>query len=86
MNKKEVIDEYKIHEGDTGSPEVQIAILSKRINHLIEHSKVHKKDQHSQRGLLVMVGHRKKLLSYLQDKNVERYRALTKKLGLKEKK
>lgn len=86
INKTEVIKEYKIHDGDTGSPEVQIAILTKRINHLIGHLKDHKKDHHSQRGLLMMVGHRKKLLSYLQKKDSERYKTLNKKLGLKGKK
>ena len=85
INKQEIIGEFKTHDGDTGSPEVQIAILSKRINHLIEHLKTHQKDHHSQRGLLLMVGHRKKILSYLQKKNVDRYKALTKKLGIKAK-
>ncbi|MFC1517745.1 30S ribosomal protein S15 [Candidatus Margulisiibacteriota bacterium] len=86
VNKSEVINEFKMHDGDTGSPEVQVAILSKRINHLIEHLKIHKKDHHTQRGLLMMVGHRKKLLSYLQNTDLERYRSLINKLGLKEKK
>ena len=81
--KKAIIEEYAIHEGDTGSPEVQIAILTKRINDLNEHLKVHKKDHHSRRGLLKMVGHRRNLLNYLQKKHVERYRAIISKLGLR---
>lgn len=86
IDKTKIISEFKTHDGDTGSPEVQIAILTNRINHLIGHLKTHQKDHHSQRGLLLMVGHRKKLLSYLQRKDIERYRALAKKLNLKEKK
>lgn len=81
--KGEIIDKYKLHEGDTGSPEVQIAILTERINHLNEHLKLHKKDHHSRRGLLKMVGQRRGLLSYLQDKNIERYRTIVEKLGLR---
>lgn len=81
--KKEVIDQYAVHEGDTGSPEVQIAILTKRINILTEHLKAHKKDHHSRRGLLKMVGQRRNMLEYLRRSDVERYRALGEKLGLR---
>lgn len=78
-----IIDEYKTHEGDTGSPEVQVAILTNRINHLNEHLKIHKKDHHSRRGLLKMVGQRRNLLNYLKDKDIERYRSLIARLGLR---
>ena len=81
--KKEIIEKYAIHEGDTGSPEVQIAILTKRINDLTEHLKSHQKDHHSRRGLLKMVGHRRNLLNYLKKKDVERYRACIEKLGIR---
>lgn len=81
--KKEVIDQFAVHEGDTGSPEVQIAILSKRISLLTEHLKSHKKDHHSRRGLLKMVGQRRNMLDYLRRKDIERYRALGAKLGLR---
>ena len=81
--KTEIITKYATHEGDTGSPEVQIAVLSARINELTEHLKVHKKDHHSRRGLLKMVGHRRNLLNYLQNKDIERYRAIVAKLGLR---
>ncbi len=81
--KQELIEKYKTHEGDTGSPEVQIAILTFRINTLTEHLKVNKKDHHSRRGLHKMVGHRRNLLGYLQKKDVERYRAIIEKLGLR---
>ena len=81
--KQTIIEQYAMHEGDTGSPEVQIAILTYRINHLTEHLKANKKDFHSQRGLLTMVGHRKNLLAYLSRKDIERYRAIVKKLGLR---
>ena len=81
--KQELIEKYKTHEGDTGSPEVQIAILTHRINTLTEHLKVNKKDHHSRRGLHKMVGHRRNLLGYLQKKDVERYRAIIEKLGLR---
>ena len=81
--KAEVIEANRLHETDTGSPEVQIAILTARINELTEHLKVHKKDNHSRRGLLKMVGQRRNLLAYLQKKDVERYRALIAKLGLR---
>ena len=81
--KKEVIEQYATHEGDTGSPEVQIAILTKRIVILTEHLKEHKKDHHSRRGLLKMVGQRRNMLEYLRRSDVERYRALGAKLGLR---
>ena len=81
--KTQVILENATHEGDTGSPEVQIAILTARINELNEHLKVHKKDNHSRRGLLKMVGKRRKLLVYLQNNDIERYRAIVAKLGLR---
>lgn len=81
--KTAIIKEYAIHEGDTGSPEVQIAVLTKRINDLTEHLKVHKKDHHSRRGLLKMVGHRRNLLAYLQKTDIERYRSIIAKLGLR---
>jgi small subunit ribosomal protein S15 len=81
--KQEIIEQYKLHDSDTGSPEVQIAILTERINHLNEHLKTHKKDHHSRRGLLKMVGQRRGLLKYLMKKDVERYRAIITKLGLR---
>ena len=81
--KTEVIANNRTHETDTGSPEVQIAILTARINELNEHLKVHKKDNHSRRGLLKMVGKRRKLLVYLQKNDIERYRAIVAKLGLR---
>ena len=82
--KKSIIEEYKLSESDTGSPEVQIALLSKRIIDLTEHLKLHPKDHHSRRGLLKMVGHRRNLLVYLYNKDIERYRALIKKLGIRD--
>ena len=81
--KTALIEQYKLHDGDTGSPEVQIALLTKRINDLTEHLKIHKKDNHSRRGLLKMVGHRRNLLMYLQKNDIERYRAILDKLGLR---
>ncbi len=81
--KQAIIEQYAIHEGDTGSPEVQIAILTWRINSLTEHLKVNKKDHHSRRGLLKMVGHRRNLLGYLQKVDIERYRAIIEKLGIR---
>lgn len=81
--KTAVMQEYALHEGDTGSPEVQIAVLTKRINDLTEHLKVHSKDHHSRRGLLKMVGHRRNLLAYLQNSEVERYRSIIAKLGIR---
>ena len=86
MTKEEktaIMQEYATHEGDTGSPEVQIAVLTKRINDLTEHLKTHKKDHHSRRGLLKMVGHRRNLLNYLMKKDIERYRAIIAKLGIR---
>ncbi len=81
--KNEIIKEYATHEGDTGSPEVQIAVLTYRINELNEHFKVHPKDHHSRRGLLKMVGHRRNLLAYLQKVDIERYRSIIAKLGIR---
>ena len=81
--KTQVILENATHEGDTGSPEVQVALLTERINHLNEHLKVHKKDHHSRRGLLLMVGQRRGLLDYLKKTDIERYRALIAKLNLR---
>ena len=81
--KQQVIQDNKLHDSDTGSPEVQIAILTKRINDLTEHLKVHKKDHHSRRGLLKMVGKRRNLLNYLQKIDIERYRALIARLGIR---
>lgn len=81
--KQEIINTYKIHPTDTGSPEVQIAILTERINHLNEHLRVNKNDHHSRRGLLQMVGQRKGLLAYLMKTDIERYRAIIEKLGLR---
>jgi len=81
--KNEIVKKYAIKEGDTGSPEVQVALLTQRINELNEHLKFHKKDHHSRRGLLKMVGHRRSLLRYLKDKNLDRYNTLIKSLGLR---
>jgi small subunit ribosomal protein S15 len=81
--KKEVIENFKTHETDTGSPEVQIALLSERISYLTEHFKTHKKDHHSRRGLLKLVGQRRRLLDYLKRKNVDRYREVIARLGLR---
>ncbi len=81
--KAEIIKTYATHEGDTGSPEVQIALLTERINNLTEHLKVNKKDHHSRRGLLKMVGHRRNLLAYLQKVDIERYRSIIAKLGIR---
>jgi len=81
--RKEIISNYKTHEKDTGSPEVQVALLSARIEYLTEHFKVHKKDHHSRRGLLKLVGQRRRLLEYLKDKDVSRYRKLIERLGLR---
>ncbi|GAB4245526.1 MAG: 30S ribosomal protein S15 [Thermoleophilia bacterium] len=81
--KLEIIEKFKKHEGDTGSPEVQIAILTDQINVLTEHLKIHKKDHHSRRGLLKMVGKRRRLLNYLQKQEVERYRTVVRELGLR---
>ena len=81
--KKKIIAEYGKSEGDTGSPEVQIALLSHRISHLTEHLKQHKHDHHSRRGLLLLVGRRRRLLNYVQKKDIARYRALIERLGLR---
>jgi len=81
--KNEIIEKYKTHDNDTGSPEVQIALLTERINHLTEHFKVHKKDHHSRRGLLKLVGQRRRLLAYLKKKDLTRYRDVIKSLGLR---
>jgi small subunit ribosomal protein S15 len=81
--KAEIVEKFKTHDGDTGSPEVQVALLTERINGLTDHFKSHKKDHHSRRGLLLLVSKRKRLLSYLKGRSVERYRALIKELGLR---
>ena len=81
--KQSIIEAYKLHDTDTGSPEVQIAILTERINHLNEHLKTHKKDHHSRRGLLKMVGVRRSFLNYLMKNDINRYRAIVEKLGLR---
>ena len=80
---KTIIEEYGLHDSDTGSPEVQVALLSERISHLTEHLKVNKKDHHGRRGLLMMVGKRRRLLKYLRNQDVERYRSLIATLGLR---
>jgi len=82
-NKQAVIERFKLHDGDTGSPEVQVALLSHRIDYLTEHLKVHKKDHHSRRGLLMLVGRRRRLLNYVKNKNVQRYRTIIETLGLR---
>ncbi len=81
--KKEIIESFKLHDRDTGSPEVQIALLTERITYLTEHFKVHKKDHHSRRGLLKLVGQRRRLLDYLKRKDVDRYKALIDRLGIR---
>lgn len=81
--KQDTIEKFKLHDGDTGSPEVQIALLTDRISHLTEHMKIHKKDHHSRRGLLLMVGKRRRLLNYVKNKDVQRYRGIIKELGLR---
>ncbi|MGC3020119.1 MULTISPECIES: 30S ribosomal protein S15 [Brevibacterium] len=81
--KQEIIKEYATHEGDTGSPEVQVALLTRRITDLTEHFKDHKHDHHSRRGLLLLVGQRRRMLKYLQKVDIERYRSLIKRLGLR---
>jgi small subunit ribosomal protein S15 len=83
VKKTEVIGSYRLHDADTGSPEVQIALLSGRISYLTEHLIVHKKDHHSRRGLLMMVGRRRKLLDYLKMKDVERYKKVIERLGIR---
>jgi small subunit ribosomal protein S15 len=82
-NKKELIDRFKKHETDTGSPEVQIGLLTHRISYLTEHLKVHKKDHHSRRGLLMMVGRRRRLLNYVKNNDIKRYRSIIEALGLR---
>lgn len=81
--KKKLIEKFKLHESDTGSPEVQVGLLTHRISYLTEHLKIHKKDHHSRRGLLMLVGRRRRLLNYVKNKNVNRYRAIIESLGLK---
>ena len=81
--KREIIERFKVHETDTGSPEVQIALLTSRIKYLTDHFKVHKKDHHSRRGLLKLVGQRRRLINYLKKKDVEKYRDLIKELGIR---
>ena len=81
--KKEIIDRFKLHINDTGSPEVQVALLSNRINYLTDHFKIHKKDHHSRRGLLKLVGQRRKLLNYLKKTDVKRYQNIIKELGIR---
>ena len=83
MEKSEIIKAHQTHEGDTGSPEVQIALLTERINHLTEHLKMHKKDDHSRRGLLKKVGHRRNLINYLKEKDINSYRNVISKLNLR---
>lgn len=81
--KKSIIEKYRVHESDTGSPEVQVALLSERIGYLTEHFKIHKKDHHSRRGLLKLVGQRRRLLDYLKSKSVDRYKTLITELGIR---
>lgn len=83
MEKQTVIGEHKLHDSDTGSPEVQIALLTARINHLTDHLKMHKKDHHSRRGLLMLVGRRRSMLDYVKNRDVQRYRDIIAKLGLR---
>lgn len=81
--KKDIIEQYRVHDTDTGSPEVQVALLTERINELTEHFKIHKKDHHGRRGLLKLVGRRRRLLDYMKRKDVERYRQAIQRLGLR---
>ena len=83
QNKKELIEQYKLHDSDTGSPEVQIGLLAHRIQYLTEHLKVHTKDPHSRRGLLMLVGRRRRLLNYVKNNDVQRYRTIIETLGLR---
>jgi small subunit ribosomal protein S15 len=83
LNKKTIIEQHKLHETDTGSPEVQVALLTERITYLTEHLKTHKKDHHSRRGLLMLVGRRRRLLNYVKNKDVQRYRTIIETLGLR---
>jgi small subunit ribosomal protein S15 len=82
-DKKGLIDQFKLHESDTGSPEVQVGLLTHRISYLTDHLKVHKKDHHSRRGLLILVGRRRRLLNYVKNKDVKRYRTIIETLGLR---
>jgi len=81
--RKEVVEQFRLHQADTGSPEVQVALLSQRIEHLTEHFKIHVKDHHSRRGLLMLVGQRRRLLDYLKKNDYERYRSLIHRLGIR---
>lgn len=81
--KQKLIEQFKVHENDTGSPEVQVGLLTHRISYLTEHLKIHKKDHHSRRGLLILVGRRRRLLNYVKNKNVKRYRTIIETLGLR---
>jgi small subunit ribosomal protein S15 len=81
--KKKLIDQFKLHDNDTGSPEVQVGLLTHRISYLTEHLKIHKKDHHSRRGLLILVGRRRRLLNYVKNKDVKRYREIIDTLGLR---
>lgn len=83
--KQEIMSNYSVHEGDTGSPEVQVALLTSRINQLQDHLREHKKDHHSRRGMLIMIGRRQRLLDYLLTKDIERYREIVRRLGLRDK-
>jgi small subunit ribosomal protein S15 len=82
-DKQKLIEQFKVHESDTGSPEVQVGLLTHRISYLTEHLKIHKKDHHSRRGLLILVGRRRRLLNYVKNKDVKRYRAIIETLGLR---
>ena len=82
-NREQLIQDYATHPGDTGSPEVQVALLTARINHLTEHLRTHKKDHHSRRGLLMLVGQRRRLLNYMMKKDIERYRSIIQRLNLR---
>ena len=82
-DKQEMIERFKLHEADTGSPEVQVGLLTQRISYLTEHLKIHKKDHHSRRGLLILVGRRRRLLNYVKNKDVKRYRTVIQALGLR---
>ena len=81
--KRGIIENHRVHDRDTGSPEIQVALLTERINQLTEHFKVHKKDHHSRRGLLILVGRRRKLLNYIKNKDINRYRSIIKELNLR---
>lgn len=83
QDKQELIQQYKLHDSDTGSPEVQIGLLTHRIKYLTEHFKIHKKDHHSRRGLLMLVGQRRRLLNYVKNKNAQRYRTIIEALGIR---